>query len=155
MRVSGKVRILLLVLTLSSVLGLANVVFCEELILNDLAFKPVNLSALSGKPHILLFWTTWCPYCRAELKALNKMYPQMEKEGVAVFAVNVAEARYKVERFFKDSALNLRVLLDTDGLAAEKYEIRGVPTYIFINRSGGVVSTEHNLQPDYKSLLSR
>ena len=77
----------------------------------------------------------------------------MEKEGVAVFAVNVGEAGYKVERFLKDYALNLRILLDKDGQAAEQYEIVGVPTYIFINKSGKVVSLEHSMPADYKSLL--
>jgi hypothetical protein len=45
------------------------------------------------------------------------------------------------------------MLLDKDGRAAENYEIRGVPTYIFINKSGQVVSTEHSLPQDYKNLF--
>jgi len=153
MRKPGKTAIFLLSLTMLLVLGLANTAFCGDLVLNDLKSNPVNLSSLGGKPSVLFFWTTWCPYCRAELRALNKMYPQMEKEGVAVFAVNVGEAGYKVERFLKDYALNIRILLDKDGQAAENYEIIGVPTYIFINKNGKVVSTEHNLPADYMSML--
>lgn len=148
-----KAGIFFLSLTMLLVLGFANTAFCGDLILNDLKSKPVNLSSLQGKPSILFFWTTWCPYCRAELRALNKMSPQMEKEGVAVFAVNVGEAGYKVERFLKDYEINIRVLLDKDGRAAEKYEIMGVPTYIFLNKNGQVASLEHSMPADYKSLL--
>jgi len=79
----------------------------------------------------------------------------MEREGLVVFAVNVGEAGYKVERFLKDYAFNVRVLLDKDGQAAENYEIRGVPTYIFIDKDGQVVSREHVLPADYKNLLSK
>lgn len=124
-----------------------------DIILNDLESKPVNLSSLTGKPSVLFFWTTWCPYCRTELRALNKMYPQMEKEGITVFAVNVGEENYKVKRFLKDYALDVRVLLDEESLAAENYKLRGVPTYVFINKDGQVVSLEHRLPDDYKSLL--
>ncbi|MDD5409372.1 MAG: TlpA disulfide reductase family protein, partial [Candidatus Omnitrophica bacterium] len=102
---------------------------------------------------VLFFWTTWCPYCRTELKELNKLYPQMEKEGIAVFAVNVGEESYKVVRFLKDHPVSIRVLLDRDTRAAENYEINGVPTYIFMNKSGKVISLEHRLPADYKNLL--
>ena len=154
MRKPGKTAIFLLSLTMLLVLGLATTAFCGDLVLNDLKSNPVNLSALTGKPAILFFWTTWCPYCRAELKVLNKMYPQMEKEGLAVFAVDVGEAGYKVERFLKDNPLlNIKILLDQEGKAAENYELNGVPTYIFINKEGKVVSVEHSLPADYKSLL--
>ncbi len=148
-----KAGLFFLIIVLFLVLGFANSAFSSDLVLNDLKSKPVNLSNLAGKPAILFFWTTWCPYCRAELRSLNKISPQIEKEGIAVFAVNVGEAGYKVERFLKDSPLDISVLIDKDGQAAENYGIRGVPTYIFIDKSGQVVSTEHRLPDDYKSLL--
>ena len=153
MRNLGKAGIFLFLITMILILSFANTAFCGGLILNDLESKPVNLSTLSGKPAILLFWTTWCPYCRVELKSLNKMYPQMEKEGLVVFAVNVGEAGYKVERFLKENPLSIKILLDKDAKAAENYEINGVPTYIFLNKDGKVVSLEHSLPADYKSLL--
>ncbi len=127
--------------------------FGDDLILNDLESNPVNLSRLSGKPSIIFFWTTWCPYCRNELKTLNKMYAQMEKEGISVFAVNVGESGYKVKNFLKNYALSIKVLLDRYGQAADNYNIRGVPTYIFVDKDGRVVSVEHALPQNYKSLL--
>ncbi|MDD5281397.1 MAG: TlpA disulfide reductase family protein [Candidatus Omnitrophica bacterium] len=143
-----------LMLTGVLVLSFSNIVLAGGIVLNDLESNPVNLSSLAGRPAILFFWTTWCPYCRTELRTLNKMYPQMEKEGLAVFAVNVGEAGYKVERFLKNYAINMRVLLDIKGQAAKNYEIGGVPTYIFLDKSGNVVLLEHRLPADYKSLLS-
>jgi len=153
MRISRKGAAIFLVLTVILALSFTNTALAGDIILNDLESKPVNLSAPAGKPAILFFWTTWCPYCRTELRALNKMYPQMEKEGLTVFAVNIGETGYKVERFLKNYALNMRVLLDKEGQAAENYEIGGVPTYILIDKSGKVVSLEHRLPEDYKSLL--
>lgn len=84
---------------------------------------------------------------------LNQMYPQMKKEGITVFAVNIGEPDYKVQRFFMSNALVFGVLLDRDGMAADKYNVVGVPTYIFMDKSGRVISQEHALPLDYKKLL--
>jgi len=122
------------------------------IVLNDLQGVPVNLS-LINQPTILFFWTTWCPYCRKEIKALNQIYPQLKKEGIAVFAINIKEAGYKVQRFFQDYQLNFRVLLDKDAKAADSYDLLGVPTYILLNKANEQVAQENRLPADYKNLL--
>ena len=152
MRLSGKVGIFFLIVFFL-VIGFANSAFCSDLVLNDLKSKPVNLSNLAGKPAILFFWTTWCPYCRKEIKVLNQMYSQLAKDGVVIFGINIGETSYKVKRFFRDYALNLRILLDEDGKAADKYDVIGVPTYIFLDKSGRVISQVNNFPEDYKKLL--
>ena len=48
----------------------------------DLENKEFSLSDFKGKPVILFFWTTWCPYCRGELKKLNTMHAQFLRDGV-------------------------------------------------------------------------
>lgn len=135
------------------VLSFIKTAIAQEIVLNDLNANPVNLSSFQGKPVILFFWTTWCPYCRKELKILNQMYPQIKNEGVTVFAINVGETDYRVKNFFGDYTLNFKVLLDRDGRLADKYDIAGVPTYIFLDRSGTLVSRDNVLRADYKSLL--
>jgi len=153
MYISRKSAATFLAITVILSLSFINMALAGDIVLNDLESKPVNLSSPAGKPSVLFFWTTWCPYCRTELRALNKMYPQMEKEGITVFAVNVGEESYKVKRFLKDYALDVRVLLDEESLAAENYKLKGVPTYVFMNKDGQVVSLEHRFPDDYKSLL--
>lgn len=153
MRFFKKNRIPVLVISIFLVLGFSRTASAEDLILNDLNGKTVNLSSYNGKPAILFFWTTWCRFCRNEIKTLNQMYPQMKKEGINVFAVNIGESSDTVRRFVMSKALDFRVLLDRGGLAADKYNVIGVPTYIFIDKSGRVISDEHALPLDYKKLL--
>jgi len=145
----------LLGLTLVLVLVFSGTARASDIVLNDLESKPVNLSLVTGKLTILFFWTTWCPYCRTELKELNGMRSRLQKEGVDVFAVNVGEPGYKVERFLKNYSLGLRVLLDLRGRAAQNYDIKGVPTYVFINRFGDVAGVGHSLPADYMDILSK
>ncbi len=154
MRFFKKSGILARVILIFLVLGLFNAACAADIILNDLNGKTVNLSSYSeGKPAVLFFWTTWCRFCRKEIETLNRMYPQMKKEGINVFAVNIGEPNYTVQKFVMSKALGFRVLLDKDGLAADKYNVIGVPTYIFMDKSGRVISDGHTLPLDYKKLL--
>ncbi|MDD5466010.1 MAG: redoxin domain-containing protein [Candidatus Omnitrophica bacterium] len=148
-----KSRILAGFILIFLVLGFSNKASAADIILSDLNGKAVNLSNYNGKPTILFFWTTWCRFCRNEIKTLNQMYPQMKKEGINVFAVNIGESSYTVQRFFMSYALAFRVLLDKDGLAADKYNVIGVPTYIFMDKTGRVISDAHALPLGYKKLL--
>lgn len=135
------------------ILGFNKTAVASDIILNDLGGSPVNLFSPENKPAILFFWTTWCPYCRKEIKTLNQNYAQMKKEGITLFAVNIGESSDNVQRFFKDYVLNFRALLDRDGEAADNYDVIGVPTYIFLNKSGRITSRENTLPADYKKLL--
>ncbi|MDD5109144.1 MAG: TlpA disulfide reductase family protein [Candidatus Omnitrophica bacterium] len=148
-----KVRVLISVILIFLVLAFFNKASAQDIILNDLNGKAVNLSSYKGRPTILFFWTTWCPYCREELKTLNQLYPQMKKEGITVFAVNVGEPSYAVRKFFVSHIISFGLLLDTDEEAANKYNVIGVPTYVFMTKSGQVISDEHVLPVDYKKLL--
>ncbi|MFA5145569.1 MAG: peroxiredoxin family protein [Candidatus Omnitrophota bacterium] len=113
--------------------------------LEDLSQQAFTLSSYKHKqPVVLFFWTTWCPYCRKELRELRDIYPQLAKEGWELFAVNVGESPYKVSKVVKDIALNFKVLLDKDGAAADSYDVLGVPTYFIVDKQGRVVFNGHS-----------
>ena len=103
---------------------------------------------------LLLFWTTWCPFCRKELKVLNGMYSGLAADGVEVLSVNVGETPSTVQNFVQDYNLVYRVLLDRDNRVAGLYGLIGVPTYILINKQGEVVFKDNYLPAaEYKDLL--
>ncbi len=125
-----------------------------EFKLSDLENKEFSLSSLKGKPVILFFWTTWCPFCRKELKTLKDKYPQLVKDGWELFAIDVAEPAYKVDSFIKSYSLNFKVLLDKDTAVVDSYDILGVPTYVLIDKKGQVVFKDHYFpQATYKDLI--
>lgn len=105
------------------------------------------------KPVILLFWTTWCPFCRKELRILNEKYPKLTKEGWEVLAVDVGEPLYKVDNLVKNYGLVFRVLLDRDSSVASAYDLLGVPTYVVINKKGNLVFKDNYFpSKEYKNL---
>lgn len=108
--------------------------------LQDTYGNTVSLSSYSGKqPVFMIFWTTWCPYCREALKKINSMYSDLKKENWEILAINVQESSGKVKNYLNNSPLSFKVLLDSDGGTARSYEVMGVPTYLLIDKSGVVI----------------
>ncbi len=117
----------------------------------DLKNKECSLSDFKGKPLVLFFWTTWCPYCRKELKQLNSMHAELLNNKMEVLAINVEEPADKVQRVSGIQSFSYRVLLDTDGKVAEAYGILGIPTYFLIDKEGRIVFMNHYFpQEEYK-----
>jgi len=122
--------------------------------LRDINNIEVSLNDYKGKqPVLLFFWTTWCPYCVAELSGLNSKYLELKENGCDLLAINVGESADKVSRYVKKYNPFFKVLLDTDKSVSSSFEILGVPTYILLNKKGEIVLQGHGFPNDYKSLI--
>jgi peroxiredoxin len=125
--------------------------------LQDTYQDTYTLSSYKNKQSVLLFfWTTWCPFCRRELKFLNDMYATLQKDGVEVLAINVGETQSRAEAFIRNYYLSYKVLLDRDARVSHAYEVVGVPTYAFISKEGYVLFHE-NFFPskEYNDLIGK
>lgn len=124
--------------------------------LEDIKSQRVSLSDFKDKPLILFFWTTWCPYCRKELKKFSDTYEKLAKAGIGLLAINIGESSVKVDNFTKNFSLLFPVLLDTDASVASIYKILGVPTYVLIDKKGRIVSRRHYFSEEmHKEITSK
>jgi len=115
--------------------------------LKDLAGTTYSLADYRDKkPVLLFFWTTWCPYCLTKLRLMNSEYAALEKDGIALLAVNAGERRSSVERLVRNYGIRYTVLLDESSAATESYRILGVPTFILID-ARGVIQYKGNDYP--------
>ena len=107
--------------------------------LKDLAGKTHFLSDYNGKTVLLIFTTTWCPYCIKDIPNLKKIYNGYQDKGFELVAVYIQESDKKVASFVKKYELPYTILLDTDGTVAQSYGVRGVPTKILLDKKGKIL----------------
>jgi peroxiredoxin len=116
-----------------------------EFKLKDLKDGEVSLGSYKNKKVVVLvFWTTWCPYCREALKSLQADSKSRDNMGLEILAINVGEPKTKVAKLVENIKFSFQVLLDEDSSVADSYDLLGVPTYVVINKSGQIVSSSNS-----------
>ncbi|MBI5195573.1 MAG: TlpA family protein disulfide reductase [Nitrospirae bacterium] len=105
--------------------------------LKDLAGKDVPLSSFKGKPVLLNFWATWCPYCREERPALIALNKEYKGKGLIIAAVATDKSANRVKDYLKKTPMDFVILMD-DGKTAESYGVYALPTSFFIGRDGTI-----------------
>jgi peroxiredoxin len=106
--------------------------------LNTLEGQQITLSELQGDPIIVNLWASWCPPCRAEMPAIQKVYDQNQARGLQVLAVNMTyqDSETAAEAFVQEYELSFPVLLDMTGMVGNGYQMRALPSTYFIDREG-------------------
>ena len=104
--------------------------------LSDLKEQPVSLGDLQGRPVVVNFWATWCGPCVYEMPYIQEVYDERSGDGLVVLAVNIGESPSRAREFMESHQLSFPVLLDRDGKVAERYNIRAIPTTVFIDKGG-------------------
>ncbi|MBI2350186.1 MAG: redoxin domain-containing protein [Deltaproteobacteria bacterium] len=107
--------------------------------LSDLHGNTVNLHDLKGKVVFLNFWATWCPPCRLEMPAMEKLHEEFRSQGLVVLAINYREGAAEIKSFLKEHQLTFPVLLDRGGNAFELYRAWSLPTTYLIGKNGEIV----------------
>jgi thiol-disulfide isomerase/thioredoxin len=105
-----------------------------------LKHQRAQLSALKGKVVILNFWATWCPPCRAEMPAMERLYKQYKDKGLTILAVDCQESQATVEKFVTEQGYSFPIALDASGSVCMRYGANAIPTSYILDKKGQVVS---------------
>ena len=117
--------------------------------------KKMSFSQFRGTDKaIVFFWATWCPHCRKELGDLVLKKEEFTTKGIKIALVDVGEDEAAVKQYLQKNKVDFTVFLDEDSLAAQNYNLVGVPTFLFIDAKGIVRDLEYNLPPNYDEILS-
>ncbi|MCS7221273.1 MAG: TlpA family protein disulfide reductase [Anaerolineae bacterium] len=98
--------------------------------------RRMRLSDWRGQPVLINFWATWCGPCRVEIPELIKAYEAHRQHGLVILAVNVQESAHQVQPFVDELGLSFPVVLDLDGEISRQYQVRSLPSSIFVGRDG-------------------
>jgi len=110
--------------------------------LETLAGDQVALSDLRGKVVLVNFWASWCPPCRAEMPAIERVYRSHKDLGLEVLAINTTnqDDQGAAAAFVQEFGLTFPVPLDHTGAVSASYNLRGLPSTYFIDRHGVIRS---------------
>jgi peroxiredoxin len=110
--------------------------------LETLAGEQVALSDLRGKVVLVNFWASWCPPCRAEMPAIERVYRSHKDLGLEVLAINTTnqDDRAAGAAFVQEFGLTFPVPLDLTGAVSASYNLRGLPSTYFIDKQGFIRS---------------
>jgi thiol-disulfide isomerase/thioredoxin len=87
---------------------------------------------------MLNFWATWCGPCTAEMKNIEAVYQKHTSEDFIILGVNQGENTDTIQGYADLWKLNFRLVRDQGDMAARAYQVRALPTTVFIDADGNV-----------------
>ena len=94
-------------------------------------------AVLDGKPAVMLFWATWCPYCKAFMPYAKQIQADYVDQGVQIVTFNAKE-RGEGDPAAYVASLNFPMvaIADADSIA-EQYDVKFIPGLMV-----GIAATE-------------
>ena len=99
-----------------------------------------RLSDLKGKIVLLNFWATWCPPCRAEMPAIDKLWKKTKDRAFTVMGVSVGEEPGTVKDFIARQGYSYPIFVDPSGALGSAFGARSIPTSYILDKSGAAIA---------------
>ncbi len=95
-------------------------------------------SVIGGKPTVVIFWATWCPYCKAYMPYLGQIQKDYGDDKINILAINAKE-RGAGDPAAYVANLDFTVIgvAEGDGIA-EKYSVKYIPGLMIVDGDGNI-----------------
>ncbi len=98
--------------------------------------KTLGAKQLQGKVVVQMYWATWCPYCRADLPEMQRIYLSLQAKGLEIIALSIDESDKTVREFWKSKNYSFPVAMRSNAYFERYGRIGTTPTYFIIDREG-------------------
>ena len=120
----------------------------QDWVLSTQAGKQVSWQDLQGKPTILHFWATWCPYCKKLQPGLEKVYQKYQSQGLQLIGISFREDPGTFPQTVLDERGHQFTTLVDGEPVAKLFGVSGTPTTFFIYADGTVLGMTRTSNPE-------
>jgi len=106
---------------------------------------------LGKQPVVINFWGTWCGPCRREIPDLVKLNEEYSAKGVVLISLAVNDTPGSVREYAAANKMDWVLLMAEDQILIDYKATTGIPTTIFIEKSGNEVTRFIGMR-DYQTL---
>jgi cytochrome c biogenesis protein CcmG/thiol:disulfide interchange protein DsbE len=99
-----------------------------------------SLAAYRGRVVVLNFWASWCPPCKAEAPAMERLQRQLERHHATVLGVADNDVAGEALEFIHDHHLTYPSLRDAGGEYASLYGTAELPESFLIDPAGHITA---------------
>jgi len=107
----------------------------------------LSLSGLKGQVVMINFWATWCGPCRQEMPLLQQIQARYEPLGFTLVGINVEPDSAAAQAWLTQVPVSFPILFDRQNKVAESFGVEGMPSSVFIDRSGKVRYVHQGYRP--------
>ena len=100
----------------------------------EIRFDPAHRQ----RPALLLFWATWCPYCKALMPYLQKVYDAAGKDRLDVYAIDFKDEDGDPVAELRERGNTFTLVRDGDAIAA-LYGVKGTPGLFLVDTTGAII----------------
>jgi thiol-disulfide isomerase/thioredoxin len=105
----------------------------------DFAGRAVDFPAVGGgKPVVVVFWATWCPYCRAFMPYLKGIEADYTAQGVKIVVINAKEDGRGDPKAYVQGLGFAPIAVANGDAIAESYGIQYIPGLLIVDGAGMV-----------------
>jgi thiol-disulfide isomerase/thioredoxin len=101
-------------------------------------------------PVILLFWATWCPFCKALMPHLQSIAYEYHDDALTIYAIHFRDDDGDPVGFVKANGYDFEVLLD-GGEVAAAYGVHATPGLLVFDRDNREVFDVYDAMDDFNS----
>lgn len=114
-----------------------------EFSMTDADGESVSISDLTGKPVIINFWASTCPYCLDEMPHFQDMYDTYS-EDIEFVMLDIIGFNGETEAdgrdYIETHGYTFPVYYDTESEAMYAFGLRSLPMTLFIDKDGNMIA---------------
>jgi len=115
--------------------------------------EKISRDGLRGTVVLLDFWGSWCPPCRESIPMVANLNKKFAGQPVKVVGISSDYSEDAWREFIKKNHMTWTEFLDRDSQVQAIFEIQSFPTFIVLDRNGGIQFRQAGLGEDSESVI--